>query len=117
MKFNESLDEKAALTPTLGHPLRTVPRGSGVTNARYEHIDLFFLGSDLFEEMALAATHPYSRVCTPDLTDLALPLGFWRAFVAGRIRTTDDRMPPVPSGIDLIMERYLLLHQRGSPTP
>ena len=117
MKYKESLDERAALTARLGYPTRIVPHGSGLTNVRYEHIDLLFLGSKLFEEMTLAATHPYSRVCTQGLTDLALPLGFWRAFVAGRIRTADDRMPPVPSGIDLIMERYSLLHQRGSPMP
>ena len=117
VKVKGSIDQRAALTAPLGHPRRNVPHESRVTDARYEHIDLFFLGSDLFKEMTLAATHPYSRVCTPTLTDLAVPLGYRRAFVAGRIRTADDQMPPGPPGIDHIMERYSLLHQRGRPPP
>ena len=104
LKVKESIDERAALTTPPGCPVRTLPHESGVTDAQYETIDVFFFGSDLFTDMALAATHPYSRVCTPGLTNVAATLGFWRAFVQGRARAPDEI--PVPPGLVQIMARY-----------
>ena len=115
MKVKESIDERAAFTDPLGYPVRTLPHHTGVGDARYEHIERCFLDSDLFTEMTLAATNAYSRVDNPSSVQLPIPVGFWRAFVQGRVRITDYQVPPVTPAMDTIMARFSPPHRPSSP--
>ncbi len=115
LKVKESIDERVAFTDPLGHPAITRPHQSGVHDARYEHIVRDFFGSDLFTEMTLTATPAYSRLTNPATTQFAIPVGFWRAFVQGRLRTTDYQVPPVTPATSLIIARFWPLHRGALP--
>ena len=116
MKVKESIDERAGFTDPLGYPVRTLPHHAGVVEARYEHIERGFLGSDLFTEMTLAATYAYSRVNNPFSIQVPIPVGFWRAFVQGRLRMTEYQVPPVTPAMGSIMARFMPPDRR-SPLP
>ena len=116
LKVKESIDQRAVFADPLGLPVVTLPHQSGVHGARYQHIDRNFLGSDLFTEMTLAATSADSRFHNPSSTQFATPVGFWRAFVQERLRTTDYQVPPVTPAMGLIMAHFWPPH-RGSLPP
>ena len=115
LKVKESIDGRAAFTDPLGYPVRTLPHQSGVIDARYENIEHGFLGSDLFEEMALAATPPILRSSNPASIQFAIPVGFWRAVVQGRVRTIDYQVPPVSPVMGLIIARFWPRHGGSLP--
>ena len=116
MKVKESIDERAAFTDPLGYPARTLPHYSGVGDTQYEHIERGLLGSDLFTEMTLATTHPFWRVNNPSSIQLPVPVGFWRAYVQGRVQLHDYQVAPLTPRMDFIMERFLPPHI-GNPPP
>ena len=116
LKVKELLDHRAVFADPLGLPVVTLPHQRGVHGARYQHIDPSFFGSDLFTEMTLAATSADFRFHNPSSTQFAMPVGFWRAFVQGRLRTTDYQVPPVTPAMGLIMEHFWPLHRGTPPT-
>ena len=115
LKVKESIDQRAVFADPLGNPTITLPHQSGVHGARYEHIDRSFLGSDLFTEMTLAATSADSRFHNPSSTHFATPVGFWRAFVQERLRTTDYQVPPVTPAMGPIMAHFWPPHRGSLP--
>ncbi|KAK0509128.1 hypothetical protein JMJ35_008499 [Cladonia borealis] len=104
LKVKESMDERSLSTAQRLRPrYRTF-------DAHYEHIPHCFFGSDLFTEMTMAATHPYTRVCNPALAGIPILLGKTRAPFRERVLSTNyqNRTPK-----DRIMARFWPLPRRG----